>query len=91
MPKWNQNTLVCKQAVSDLMHTSKTRKRVDVPAQEINIVTLDDGLSGVERPPSDDNRPLSCSASVSTASIRNISIKQLDFNILIGLKGHYLP
>jgi hypothetical protein len=59
--------------------------------QEINIVTLDDRLSGVERPSSVDNRPLSCSASVSTASIRNISIKQLDFNNLIGLKGHYLP
>ena len=75
MPKWNQNTLVCKQAVSDLVHTSETRKRVDVPAQEINIVTLDDGLSGVEHLPSVDNKPLSCSASISTASIRNISAR----------------
>ena len=65
----------CKQAVSDLVHTSETRKWVDVPVQEINIVTLDDSLSGVERPPSVDNRPLSCSVSVSTANIRNISAR----------------
>ena len=34
----------CKQAVSDLVHTSETRKRVDLPVQEINIVTLDDSF-----------------------------------------------
>lgn len=43
--------------------------------QEINIVTLDDSLSGVEHPPSVDNRPLSCSVSVSTTNIRNISAR----------------
>ena len=71
----SEHSSICKQTVSDLVDTSETRKRVDVPMQEINIVSLDDGLSGVERPPSVDNRPLSCSASVSTASIRNISAR----------------
>ena len=48
----SEHSSVCKQAVSDLVHTSVTHKRVDVPVQEKNIVTLDDSLSGVERPPS---------------------------------------
>ena len=48
----SEHSSICKQAVSDLVHTSETRKRVDVPVQEKNIVTLDDSLSGAERPPS---------------------------------------
>jgi hypothetical protein len=54
----SEHSSVCKQTVSDLVDTSETRKRVDVPMQEINIVTLDDRLSGMERPSSVEFIPL---------------------------------
>jgi hypothetical protein len=34
----SEHSSVCKQTVSDLVDTSETRKRVDVPMQEINIL-----------------------------------------------------